>query len=192
MLGFDEIVNINISEMMIMLVKLYEKVRQKYYRNPVDRLREKGAVIGDNVHIYDGGGASIDYNFCFLLTIGNNVTISNSTLLMHDASIKKELGYVKIGKITIGDNVFVGAGCIILPNVKIGNKVIIGAGSVVSKNIPDGVVAVGNPVRIIGTYDEYMEKCSNWISTRPCFDEASLDDEKQLIRQELDNWGFIK
>lgn len=38
-----------------MLVKLYEKVRQKYYRNPVDRLREKGAVIGNNVHIYDGG-----------------------------------------------------------------------------------------------------------------------------------------
>ena len=66
MLGFDEIVNINISEIMIMLVKLYEKVRQKYYRNPVERLREKGAVIGDNVNIYDGGGASIDYNFCFL------------------------------------------------------------------------------------------------------------------------------
>lgn len=175
-----------------MLVKLYERLRQKYYRNPVDKLREGGAVIGDNVHIYDGGGTSIDYKFCFLLTIGNNVTISNTTLLFHDASIKKELKYVKIGKIIIGDNVFVGAGSIILPNVSIGNRVIIGAGSVVSKDIPDGVVAAGNPIRIIGAYDDYMNKCSNWISTKPCFREESLEEQKELIQRELDGWGFIK
>lgn len=37
-----------------MLIKLYEKIREKFHQNPIDRLRENGAVIGDNVHIYDG------------------------------------------------------------------------------------------------------------------------------------------
>lgn len=84
-----------------MIAKLYEKLRLKFHRDPVEILRERGAVIGNNVHIYDGGGSSIDYQFGFLLTVGDNVTISNSTILLHDASIKKELHYVKIGKISI-------------------------------------------------------------------------------------------
>lgn len=173
------------------LIKLYEKVREKYHKNPVDRLRKGGAVIGDNVHIYDGGGASIDYGFCYLLKIGNNVTISNSTILLHDASIKKELKSVKLGKITIGNDVFIGAGSIILPNVNIGNRVIIGAGSVISKNIPDGVVAVGNPIRITGTYDAYMDKCREWIRTKPCVKEKFLIEEKERMKQEIEDWGFL-
>lgn len=84
-----------------MLIELYEKIRWKYRQDPVEKLRKGGAVIGDNVHIYDVGGATIDYQFSHLLKIGNNVTISNSTLLLHDASINKELKHVKIGKITI-------------------------------------------------------------------------------------------
>lgn len=79
-------------------------------------------------------------------------------MLAHDASTKKELGYSKVGCVNIGDNVFVGYGCIILPNVNIGNNVIIGAGTVVSKNVPNNVVIVGNPYRIICTYEEYMDK----------------------------------
>lgn len=79
-------------------------------------------------------------------------------VLAHDASTKKELGYSKIGCVDIGSNVFIGYGCIILPNVHIGNKVIIGAGTIISKDIPDNVVVVGNPNRVICTYDEYMEK----------------------------------
>jgi acetyltransferase-like isoleucine patch superfamily enzyme len=51
--------------------------------------------------------------------------------------------------VTIGDNVWIGGGAIILPGVEIGNNAVIGAGSVVTKSIPDNVVAVGNPCRII-------------------------------------------
>ena len=177
--------------MKTILIKLHEKIREKFHQDPVDRLRAGGAEIGENVHIYDGGGASIDYGFCFLLKIGNNVTISNSTLLFHDASTKKELGFIKIGKIRIGNDVFIGAGSIILPNVNIGNKVIIGAGSVVSKDIPDNSVAVGSPVRIIGTYDAYMEKCRQYIVVRPCYKESALQDEKESVCDEIEDWGFI-
>lgn len=175
-----------------MIAKLYEKLRLKFHRDPVEILRERGAVIGNNVHIYDGGGSSIDYQFGFLLTVGDNVTIFNSTILLHDASIKKELHYVKIGKISIGNDVFIGAGSTILPNVKVGNKVIIGAGSVVSKDIPDGVVAVGNPIHIIGTYEAYMNKCSNWIASKPCFKEEVLEEEKNMIKEKIKDWGFIE
>lgn len=51
--------------------------------------------------------------------------------------------------VTIGDNVWIGGSVTILPGVKIGSNVTIGAGSVVTKDIPDNVVAVGNPCRVV-------------------------------------------
>lgn len=51
--------------------------------------------------------------------------------------------------ITIGDNVWIGANVSVLPGVTIGSNTIIGAGSVVNKNIPNGVIAVGNPCKVI-------------------------------------------
>lgn len=50
----------------------------------------------------------------YLVAIGNNVTLTGVRVLTHDASTKKELGYTKVGRVTIGDNVFVGAGFITL------------------------------------------------------------------------------
>lgn len=55
--------------------------------------------------------------------------------------------------VTIGDDVWVGGGSIILPGVTIGNRVVIGAGSVVTKDIPDDVIAVGNPCRVLRKND---------------------------------------
>ncbi|MCA9036214.1 MAG: sugar O-acetyltransferase [Planctomycetaceae bacterium] len=51
--------------------------------------------------------------------------------------------------VRIGSDVWVGGGAIILPGVEIGSRTVIGAGSVVTRSIPDGVVAAGNPCRII-------------------------------------------
>lgn len=51
--------------------------------------------------------------------------------------------------IEIGSDVWIGGGAIICPGVTIGNKTVIGAGSVVTRNIPEGVVAAGNPCRVI-------------------------------------------
>lgn len=70
----------------------------------------------------------------------------------------KSTGYIKIGKIHIGDNVFISKGCIILPGTTIGSNVIIGAGAVIAKDIPDNVVVVGNPPRVLYSYDEFIEK----------------------------------
>lgn len=52
-------------------------------------------------------------------------------------------------RIEIGDDCWIGGGVIIVPGVRIGNGVTVGAGSVVTKDLPDRVVAVGNPARVI-------------------------------------------
>jgi maltose O-acetyltransferase len=55
--------------------------------------------------------------------------------------------------ITIGDNVWLGGGVIVLPGVSIGENTVVGAGAVVSRDLPANVVAVGNPARIIRRLD---------------------------------------
>ena len=79
-------------------------------------------------------------------------------VLAHDSSTGIFIGKTRAANVTIGNNVFVGAGSIILPGVHIGNRVIIGAGSIVTKDIPDNSVAAGNPARVICSLDEYLAK----------------------------------
>jgi maltose O-acetyltransferase len=69
--------------------------------------------------------------------------------LDHQERRKRE--YAK--PVTIGSDVWVGGGSIICPGVKIGSRSVIGAGSVVTRDIPDGVIAVGSPCRVIREVD---------------------------------------
>lgn len=84
--------------------------------------------------------------------------ISSARILTHDGSTQICTSYSKIGRVKIGNRVFIGAGAIVLPNVEIGDDVIIGAGTVVNRDIPSNSVAVGNPVKIIGQLDKYIAK----------------------------------
>ncbi|AUI70856.1 sugar O-acetyltransferase [Companilactobacillus alimentarius] len=74
-----------------------------------------------------------------------------------DKVIRNE--HFEYGKpIEIGDNVWIGGNVVVNPNVKIGNNVIIGSGSIVTKDIPDDVVAVGNPCRVLRKIDDNDKK----------------------------------
>ena len=167
----------------------FKKAKRKIRRGvpSVSEYRECGAVIGENCHIY----GSIDNGHSFLVSMGDNVTLaSGSRLLTHDGSTKKILGYSKVGRIDIGSDVFIGAASIVLPNVKIGSRVIVGAGSVVTKSIPDNSVAVGNPARVIGTYDEFVAKNKELFENSPVWDQPyskKTDKEKQQMRDALEN-----
>lgn len=123
----------------------------------VEVWRQNGANIGENVDLIECECNSYDAT---TVEIGNNVTLVYTRILTHDASLRKLIGNDcnKVGRVVIGDNVFVGYRSIILPNVKIGSNVIIGAGSVVTRNIPSNSVAVGNPAHVICTCDEYVQK----------------------------------
>jgi maltose O-acetyltransferase len=141
----------------------------------VEQWRARGVTIGEN---FDGPDSAIDYCFGHLVTIGDNVTISGTTILAHDGSTKKFLGYSKVAPVTIGDNVFIGYGCIVLPGVTIGSNVIVGAGTVISKDIPDNVVVVqgsDSTYRILGTFDEYISKQRQRMFELPVSDIHFLD-----------------
>ncbi len=60
--------------------------------------------------------------------------------------------------VTIGNNVWIGGDTVINPGVTIGDNTVIGAGSVVTKEIPSGVVAVGNPCRVLRLITDQDEK----------------------------------
>lgn len=137
----------------------------------IDVLKRRGLRIGEGCDIQPH--CTIDAGHCWLITIGNNVTMAPySYLLAHDASTKRKLGYTRIGLVTIGDDVFIGAGAIVMPGVTIGEGSIVGAHSVVTKDVPAYSVVAGNPARIIGTSTEFFSKRFNELGAAECFDEG--------------------
>jgi maltose O-acetyltransferase len=135
--------------------KPYSAFHEEDNKQIISNIRLQGGVVGENVDIYN---VSLDWPYIYLLQIGNNVTLTHCRILLHDASMNKATDLVKIGKVVIGDNVFIGVNSVVLPNINIGNNVIIGAGTVISKDIPDNSVVVGNPCKIVGTYEKFCDK----------------------------------
>ena len=115
--------------------------------------------FGYNIHI--GKNFYANYNFVILdeapVTIGDHVFIAPDCGLYTaghpiNATQRNEgLEYAK--PITIGNHVWIGGGVKVMPGVTIGNNVVIGCGSIVTKDIPDGVIAAGNPCKIIREID---------------------------------------
>lgn len=96
-----------------------------------------GLTLVDDTHIYIG-----DYTM-----IGPNVTIATAGHPIDPELRRKGLQYNV--PVHIGKNCWLGAGVIVMPGVTIGDNTVIGAGSIVTKDIPAGVVAVGNPCRVL-------------------------------------------
>lgn len=93
-----------------------------------------------------GNWGQIDNTRADIVTIGDYCVLgAGSTILTH-CPIKMYKNNVKIN---IGNYVYIGAGCYVLPGVTIGDNVMIGAGSVVSNDIPSNSIAGGNPCRVI-------------------------------------------
>lgn len=79
--------------------------------------------------------------------IAPNVSIYTAGHPVHPDA--RNSGYEYGLDVTIGDSVWIGGNTVILPGVTVGNNVVIGAGSVVDKDLPDNVIAVGNPCRVV-------------------------------------------
>lgn len=101
-----------------------------------------GLTLVDDTHIYVG-----DYTM-----FGPNVIVATAG---HPILPElREKAYQYNMPVHIGKNCWIGAGAIIVPGITIGNNVVVGAGSVVTKDLPDGVVAVGNPCRVLREVSE--------------------------------------
>ena len=91
---------------------------------PTEVLIKRGMKVGKDFNRQQG--CFLDPTHCFLITIGDDVTMSiRVTVMAHDASTKKNLGYTKIGQVHIGNHVFIGANTTILPGVTIGDYAVI-------------------------------------------------------------------
>lgn len=163
--------------------KIFQKFRNKILREKsVEDLIKRGLIIGKNFNIQKE--CILDPSHCWLIEIGDEVTLAPRVhILAHDASTKRELGYTKIGKVKIGNNVFIGANTTVLPNIKIGDNVIIGANSLVSKNIEDNSVVAGNPARKIMTYQEYINKNREKMKKAPIFGEEYTLRNKKITKE---------
>ena len=138
-------------------LKIKDELRKIIFRLRGDftteQLTAMGMVCGKNfARMKD---VILDPSHCWLIEIGDNVTLAPRVhILCHDASTKLFLGYTKIGRVTIGDNVFIGAGSVVLPGVTIGNNVIVGANSTVTHDIPDNTVYAGTRAVKVCTLEE--------------------------------------
>ena len=136
-----------------------------------EKLISMGMKVGKNFRRLNG--VILDPSHCWLIEIGDNVTMAPRVhILCHDASTKTFLNYTKIGRVTIGNNVFVGAEAVILPGVTIGNNVVIGANSTVTHDVPDNTVVAGIPAKQICTLDEYLNKEKKRMEESPVFDNT--------------------
>lgn len=133
-----------------LLKELFESTGEKFHIEPPFRCDYGCHIsIGENFYAnYD----CIMVDVC-KITIGNNVMFGPRVSVFTaghpiDAEVRdKQLEFGK--PIKIGNSVWVGGNTVINPGVTIGDDVVIGSGSVVTKDIPSGVIAVGNPCRVL-------------------------------------------
>lgn len=121
-------------------------------------------TLVDDTHIYVG-----DYTM-----IGPNVTIATAAHPLLPELRERGLQYNM--PVHIGRCCWIGAGSIILPGVRIGDGTVIGAGSIVTRDIPSGVVAVGNPCRVMREIGER--------------DRAYYFKDRKIPWQEIEGLGF--
>lgn len=115
---------------------IHTKIGKNFYANfNLTLIDDTSIIIGDNV------------------MVGPNVTIATAG---HPVEPKQRRNKAQFNiPVTIGHNVWLGAGSVILPGVTIGENAVIGAGSIVTKAIPANVVAVGNPCKVLREIGEH-------------------------------------
>lgn len=115
---------------------------------------------GTYIHI--GANCFVNYDVilldCAPITVGDHVAIGPRVQVLaalhpvDDYHARRD-GWESAAPVTIGDKVWLGAGAIVCPGVTIGDHSVIGAGSVVTRDVPAGVLAAGNPCRVIRRID---------------------------------------
>ena len=148
----------------------YNQTRPSEQEKRTNLLKEMFAEIGENCYIEPpfhanfgghhcnfGKNVYANYNLTAVddthIYVGDNTMIAPNVILASAAHPldpeERRKGYQYNQPVHIGKNCWLGAGVIVVPGVSIGDDTVIGAGSVVTKDIPSGVVAVGNPCRVI-------------------------------------------
>lgn len=166
------------AEQMICLEKLYDfnQTRPSEMEKRERLLKEMFAEIGEGCYIEPpfrsnwGGkhvhfGNNIYANFNLTLVDDTHIYVGDYTMFGPNVTVAtaghpilpelREKVYQYNMPVHIGRNCWIGAGAVIVPGVTVGDNTVIGAGSIVTKDIPSGVVAVGNPCRVLREINEH-------------------------------------
>lgn len=152
--------HMDIKYIIAKILSRFAKDRHEYMS---EFFRKAGVSVGKGCNIT----SNIKSSECYLISIGDNTTISTEVLFInHDASVGKifgkENGSDICGRITIGNNCFIGARATLLYGVTLADNVIVAAGSVVAKSVPTpNVIVGGNPAKVISSWESFAEKTKN-------------------------------
>lgn len=141
------------------LVKIVSKLRrEKHKESIIQFFKNQGITIGEGANIC----CNIVTSEAHLIEIGRGTTISvNVEFITHDNSISKVIPDTTdlFGKITIGNNCFIGESSIIMYGVTLADNIIVAAGSVVTRSFDESNIIIGgNPARKISTWDNFARK----------------------------------
>ncbi len=160
------------------LTKIKYKIRKNNKEVICQYFRKSGMRIGSGCNIC----CNIMTSEPYLVEIGDNVTIAGNVMFVtHDNSISKVIeGKTDIfGKITIGNNCFIGSNATILYGVSLCDNVIVAAGSVVTNSFNESAIIIGgNPAKKIGDWDKFAQKSiSNAINVK----NMTYKEKKDLV-----------
>jgi maltose O-acetyltransferase len=152
------------------------RLMEEFNRSPADALQERRRILGDllgaigpdteirpplyvdyGYQIRIGARSFVNFGLTALdvaaITIGDDVQMGPHVQLLtptHPTDPEpRRAKWEAAAPITIGNNVWLGGGVIVLPGVTIGDNTVVGAGAVVTRDLPADVVAVGNPARVV-------------------------------------------
>jgi acetyltransferase-like isoleucine patch superfamily enzyme len=158
------------------------RMQQIRSRLRIESCMSRGLTIGKKVSIH--WGAYIDDDYSYLISIGDNCYLDDGVrLVAHDAGVVRFTdGCIRLGRVDIRDNCYIGPNCIILPGVTIGPNVYVMAGSLVNRDIPPNSCVAGVPARFYSTFDEMIEYHRKQGREGPVFqyDEVSQRPGKEL------------
>ena len=159
--------------------RILAELEARRSRRRISALVTRGLRLGRDVLFMPG--VSLDRTYPWLIEIGDGCRISRDVrVIAHDATTFVDLGVTRLGEVRILAHSFVGERAIILPGVTIEPHALVAAGSVVNRDVGEGMVVAGNPARVVGRFDEILDR------VRASVLESVVHDMRAVLDGEID------